>query len=90
MYYSSLTMAHTAGVLIPFIQMREEDREIKSRGRDSFSHAPQVPAAFNKQQTSSYFKTRHSVLSWKNSEGGNCPVSSHYWYQIGRKRDLFV
>lgn len=68
MYYSSLTMAHTAGVIIPFVQMRKKDREIKSGSRDSFSLPPQVPAAFNKQQTNSYFKTVTSVLSWKNSE----------------------
>lgn len=27
MYYSSLTMVHIAGVIIPFVQMRKEDRE---------------------------------------------------------------
>lgn len=69
MYYSSLTMAHTAGVIIPFLQMRKEDREIKSGGRDSFSLSPQVPAAFNKQQRNSYFKIVTSVLSWKRKYG---------------------
>lgn len=47
MYYSSLTMAHIAGVIIPFVQMRKEDREIKSGGRDSFSLFPHIPTDFN-------------------------------------------